>query len=142
MLCIRKLCIYLFWNLIYQFKEVPLLEGFREAMKNSQLYKGSLNTIIMKLLEEQGRMYGYEITQKVKEITKGELNITEGALYPALHKLEAEGLLDVEVEKVDNRLRKYYKLTEKGTTETVNRLAELEEFIKNMQTIVNPKLSY
>ena len=111
-------------------------------MKNSQLYKGSLNTIIMKLLEEQGRMYGYEITQKVKEITKGELNITEGALYPALHKLEAEGLLDVEVEKVDNRLRKYYKLTEKGTTETVNRLAELEEFIKNMQTIVNPKLSY
>ena len=111
-------------------------------MKNSQLYKGSLNTIIMKLLEEQGRMYGYEITRKVKEITKGELNITEGALYPALHKLEAEGLLDVEVEKVDNRLRKYYKLTEKGTTETVNRLAELEEFIKNMQTIVNPKLSY
>ena len=118
------------------------MEGFREAMKNSQLYKGSLNTIIMKLLEEQGRMYGYEITQKVKEITKGELNITEGALYPALHKLEAEGLLDVEVEKVDNRLRKYYKLTEKGTTETVNRLSELEEFIKNMQTIVNPKLSY
>jgi DNA-binding PadR family transcriptional regulator len=111
-------------------------------MKNSQLYKGSLNTIIMRLLEEQGRMYGYEITQKVKEITKGELNITEGALYPALHKLEADGLLDVEVEKVDNRLRKYYKLTEKGTTETVNRLAELEEFIKNMQTIVNPKLSY
>ena len=111
-------------------------------MKNSQLYKGSLTTIVMKLLEENGRMYGYEITQKVKEITKGELNITEGALYPALHKLEADGLLDVEVEKVDNRLRKYYKLTEKGTTETVNRLAELEEFIKNMQTIVNPKLSY
>lgn len=96
----------------------------------------------MKLLEEQGRMYGYEITQKVKEITKGDLNITEGALYPALHKLEAEGLLDVEVEKVDNRLRKYYKLTENGTSETVNRLAELEDFIKNMQSIVNPKLSY
>ncbi len=114
----------------------------KAKMKNSQLYKGSLNTIIMKLLEEKGRMYGYEITQKVKEITKGELNITEGALYPALHKLEADGLLDVEVEKVDNRLRKYYKLTEKGTTETVNRLSELEEFIKNMQTIVNPKLSY
>lgn len=111
-------------------------------MKNSQLYKGSLNTIIMKLLEENDRMYGYEITQKVKEITKGDLNITEGALYPALHKLEAEGLLDVEVEKVDNRLRKYYKLTQKGTTETVNRLEELEDFIKNMQSIVNPKLSY
>ena len=110
-------------------------------MKNSQLYKGSLNTIIMKLLEENGRMYGYEITQKVKLITGGDLNITEGALYPALHKLEAEGLLDVEVEKVDNRMRKYYKLTESGEKETVNRLAELEEFIKNMQNLVNPKLS-
>jgi len=107
-------------------------------MKNSQLYKGSLNTIIMKLLEENGRMYGYEITQKVKLITKGELNITEGALYPALHKLEADGLLDVEVEKVDNRMRKYYKLTESGEKETVNRLNELEEFIKNMQSLVNP----
>ena len=110
-------------------------------MKNSQLYKGSLTTIVMKLLEENGRMYGYEITQKVKEITKGELKITEGALYPALHKLEAEGVLEVEIENVDNRLRKYYKLTEKGTAETVNRLAELEEFIKNMQSIVNPKLA-
>ncbi|MCG2610347.1 PadR family transcriptional regulator [Flavobacterium sp. SM15] len=111
-------------------------------MKNSQLYKGSLNTIIMKLLDQNGRMYGYEITQKVKEITAGELSITEGALYPALHKLEAEGFLEVEVEKVDNRLRKYYKLTQNGQQETVNRLSELEEFIRNMQTLVNPKLSY
>lgn len=95
----------------------------------------------MKLLGENGRMYGYEITHKVKEITKGELNITEGALYPALHKLEAEGLLDVEMEKVDNRVRKYYKLTKIGQTETINRLAELEEFIRNMQSIVNPKLA-
>lgn len=111
-------------------------------MKNSQLYKGSLTTIVMKLLEENGRMYGYEITQKVKDITKGELKITEGALYPALHKMEAEGILEVEVENVDNRLRKYYKLTQKGTTETVNKLAELEEFIKNMQSIVQPKLDF
>ena len=111
-------------------------------MKNSQLYKGSLTTIVLKLLEEKGRMYGYEITQKVKEITQGELQITEGALYPALHKLEAEGIVEVEAERVDNRVRKYYKLTEKGTAETVNRLAELEEFIKNMQVLVNPKLSY
>jgi len=95
----------------------------------------------MKLLEENGRMYGYEITQKVKAITAGELNITEGALYPALHKLEADGILTAEVEKVDNRIRKYYKLTESGEKETINRLAELEDFIKNMQNLVKPKFS-
>jgi DNA-binding PadR family transcriptional regulator len=111
-------------------------------MKNSQLYRGSLNTIILKLLQENGKMYGYEITQKVKSITEGELNITEGALYPALHKLEADGFLEVEIEKVDNRLRKYYKLTENGEKESLELLSELEAFIKNMQTVVNPKLSF
>jgi PadR family transcriptional regulator, regulatory protein PadR len=110
-------------------------------MGNSNLYKGSLTTIILKLLEENEKMYGYEITQKVKEITKGELNITEGALYPSLHKLEADGLLEVEVTKVGNRLRKYYKLTDEGTKETVNKLSELQEYIKNMQALVNPKFS-
>ena len=110
-------------------------------MGNQKLYKGSLQTIILKLLAKNEKMYGYEITQKVKQLTKGELSITEGALYPALHKLEAEGFLDVEVAKVDNRLRKYYKLTKNGTKETVNRLAEMEEFLKTMQQIVNPKFS-
>ena len=38
-------------------------------------------------------MYGYEITQKVKELTKNKIQITEGALYPLLHKLEAEGIV-------------------------------------------------
>lgn len=110
-------------------------------MKNSQLYKGSLTTIIMKLLSENNKMYGYEITQKVKEITAGELKITEGALYPALHKLEAEGLLESETVKIDNRIRKYYKITEKGTKETVSLLEELDDFITNMQNIVLPKLN-
>ena len=108
-------------------------------MKNSQLYKGSLTTIILKLLNENDKMYGYEISQKVEEITKGELKLTEGALYPSLHKLKAEGFLDVEVMKIGNRVRKYYKLTEIGTRETINKLAELENYIRNMRALVNPK---
>ena len=94
----------------------------------------------MKLLEQNGKMYGYEITQKVKEITQGEMNITEGALYPALHKMEADGFLDVEMDRVDGRIRKYYKLTESGVKETVSRMEELENFVRNMQNIVNPNL--
>lgn len=110
-------------------------------MGNQKLYKGSLQTIILKLLEDKDKMYGYEITQKVKELTQGELKITEGALYPALHKLEAEGLLDVEAAKVGNRLRKYYKLTETGTKETANKLVEMQEFLKTMQHLVNSKFN-
>lgn len=108
-------------------------------MKPSNLYKGSLTTIILKLLNENDKMYGYEITQKVKQITKNELQLTEGALYPALHKLEAQGLLGVEVVKIGNRVRKYYRLTEVGTKVTVEKLAELESYIRNMRALVNPK---
>ncbi|MFD2724800.1 PadR family transcriptional regulator [Hyunsoonleella rubra] len=108
-------------------------------MENNSLYKGSISTIILKLLNEHDRMYGYEIAQRIKEITKGELKITEGALYPALHKLEAQGLVDVEFKKVANRMRKYYTLTELGTKETVERLAELESYIRNMRALVNPR---
>lgn len=111
-------------------------------MSLSNLYRGSLTTIIMRLLEEEGRMYGYEITQKVKEVTKSSLQIKEGALYPALHKLEADGFLTVEAERVNNRIRKYYKLTETGEKEVVNKLEELRQYMTDMQHIINPNWSY
>lgn len=109
--------------------------------QTSQLFKGSLTTIVLKLLSEQDRMYGYEITKKVKELTKGEVSITEGALYPALHKLEAEGLLTVSIEQIGNRPRKYYSLTGEGKKEVKNKLAALQEFIQQMQVVLNMPLS-
>jgi len=85
-------------------------------------------------------MYGYEITKKVKELSNGELNLTEGALYPALHKLEAEGMLTVSIENIGNRPRKYYSLTPHGTKEAVNKVAELKEFFNQMQVVLNLQL--
>lgn len=104
---------------------------------NQQVLRGSLSVIILKLLEQRERMYGYEITQKVKELTAGEMTITEGALYPALHKLEAEGLLTTEVEVVDGRARKYYSLTKSGQTEAIGRAAELMVFVQHLHTLLN-----
>ncbi|MGR3811859.1 PadR family transcriptional regulator [Jiulongibacter sp. NS-SX5] len=102
--------------------------------------KGSLSTIVLKLLHDNGRMYGYEITQKVKELTKDEIQITEGALYPILHKLEAEEVLTAETERVDGRIRKYYKITPKGNAAAVDRIAELRAFAENLNILLNPKL--
>jgi PadR family transcriptional regulator, regulatory protein PadR len=106
---------------------------------NNQLYKGALNTILLKMLKENGKMYGYEITKKVREITSNEINLTEGALYPALHKLEADGMLDVTVEKVDNRPRKYYNLTKKGKSATAVKIEEFNAFITQMNLLLNLK---
>lgn len=110
-------------------------------MSKSSFYKGCLEPIILRLLKDNGRMYGYEITQRVKELTSGELAITEGALYPLLHRLEAEGLVEVEMESIGNRIRKYYSLTKAGKKETGTALAELKVFLQTMQTLVNPKLT-
>lgn len=74
----------------------------------------------MKLLSEHPQMYGYEITQKVKHLTKGNLQIKEGALYPALHKLEAEGLLESKVKVVDNRVGNTTKSRKKAKKKPCN----------------------
>src|SRR5471030_312817 len=99
-------------------------------MSTNSMLKGTLQTIILKLLEDNEQMYGYEITQKVKEITAGEIKLTEGALYPALHKLEADGLLETSTEIVDNRVRKYYRLTEQGGKQVTHKLNEAQAFIE------------
>ena len=110
-------------------------------MKKSSLYKGLLEPIIMQLLKENERMYGFEITQKVKALTKDELQITEGALYPLLHRLEAEGLLEVSIENIGNRIRKYYSLTKAGKKETVGSMKEVRNFVDTLQILFNHKLA-
>lgn len=108
---------------------------------SKKLYKGSLQTILLKLLENNGTMYGYQICKAVKTLSNNEITITEGALYPTLHKLEDQNIIEAELVKVDGRVRKYYKLTEKGQTETINKTDELVSFIKNMEIFLNPKLT-
>ncbi len=95
----------------------------------------------MQLLKDNNRMYGFEITQKVKDLTNGELNITEGALYPLLHRLEAEGLLEAEVENIGNRIRKYYSLTKTGKKKTVRSCKEVQGFVETLRIFFNPKLA-
>jgi DNA-binding PadR family transcriptional regulator len=108
-------------------------------MSTNPMLKGTLQTIILKLLKNNGRMYGYEITQKVKDVSDGGIVITEGALYPALHKLEAEGLLETATEIFDGRARKYYSLTEQGGKEVTSKLKEAQEFIEQLQNLLNLK---
>ena len=108
-------------------------------MSTNPLLKGTLQTIILKLLKDNQQMYGYEITQKVKELSEGGILLTEGALYPALHKLEAEGLLETYTQVVDNRVRKYYQLTDTGGKEVTNKVEEAVNFISQLQVLLNLK---
>lgn len=108
-------------------------------MISTDLIKGSLKTIVLKVLKENGRMYGYEITRKVEELTSGQIKLTYGALYPVLHKLENDGVLITEPENYNNRIRIYYSLTDKGHSVVEEKIREMTDFIDSLQRIINPQ---
>ncbi|MBK8289888.1 MAG: helix-turn-helix transcriptional regulator [Flammeovirgaceae bacterium] len=110
-------------------------------MHSPELLKGTLQTILLKVLKDHGRMYGYEITLRVKELSGERILLTEGALYPTLHKLEAEGMLKTEVITIGKRVRKYYSLTSDGRSLVKARVNELIAFIKTMGNVLQVELN-
>lgn len=108
-------------------------------MISSELLKGSLKTIILKTLKEEGPMHGYLLTQKVEQITGGKIKLSYGALYPVLHQLTKENALVTETEIHNNRTRIYYALTPEGHTLVEQKIQELMEFIESLQLIINSK---
>lgn len=109
-------------------------------MFSKELLKGTLAIIILRLLSERDRMYGYEMYQEVKELTDGKILLKDGSLYPALQKLTADGLLSFKEERVGGRIRKYYYITKKGQKEKSAYVAELKDFIETLNKIVFPEL--
>lgn len=107
---------------------------------STELLKGTLKTIVLKLLEDNKKMYGYEITQRVKELTSDRIQLTEGALYPTLHALEAEGLLTTQNEYIGKRVRKYYSLSPTGKSKTREKVSELAEFMETMKLLLDIKV--
>jgi DNA-binding PadR family transcriptional regulator len=110
-------------------------------MHSTELLRGTLQTIILKVLKDNGKMYGYEITQRVRELSEDRILLTEGALYPALHKLEGEGLLKTEIVNIGKRVRKYYVLTTEGKALAKERVFQFVDFTKTMSLVLQVKMS-
>ncbi|WP_040252596.1 PadR family transcriptional regulator [Psychroserpens mesophilus] len=106
-------------------------------MYSKELTKGTLQPIILKLVNSREKMYGYEITQEVKKLTSGKIDISEGALYPILHRLEAKGILETEKVFIGKRVRKYYKVTKEGKQMVSDVTQEINDFIDTLQIIFN-----
>ena len=99
---------------------------------SQDLVRGSIVPIILALLRERA-MYGYELVKIVNARTNGKLEWREGTLYPALHLLEARGLVrgawaDAPAQDAPGRKRKYYSLTHKGKAELARRAEEWRQF--------------
>lgn len=81
---------------------------------NKDLVAASSTPMVLAILAE-GDSYGYAILQRVRELSGGALEWTDGMLYPVLHRLEKAGLVESRWEKADTgRRRKYYRVTTAG----------------------------
>lgn len=80
----------------------------------SDILQGTLDLLILKIAA-LGPIHGYGISQRLRQISKEVLQVQQGSLYPALHRLEKRGLLEANWAESDNgRMAKFYKLSAKG----------------------------
>ena len=82
--------------------------------KNTELLQGTLELLILKAIS-LGPLHGYGVLLRLQQISKDALQIPQGSLYPALYRLEHQGLVSFEWGESENKRRaKYYKLTPAG----------------------------
>jgi PadR family transcriptional regulator len=84
------------------------------AAAKSDLPQGTLDLLILKIIAVQP-VHGYAIAQRLEQVSRGVVQVPEGSLYPALHRLENRGLLAAEWKETETgREAKFYRLTRKG----------------------------
>lgn len=106
-----------------------------ETGMDSQLLWGTIELLILEVVSH-APSYGYQITQTVATRSKGEFELKEGSLYPALHRMERQKLLASFWQEVDGRRRKYYKITSGGQKALAARKEEWFNYAKGVQGIL------
>jgi PadR family transcriptional regulator len=105
-------------------------------MAGSDLYTGSLDLLILKAVS-WGPLHGYAIGRWIRTTTLEVLSVQEGALYPALHRLERKGFVEEEWGLTDtNREAKFYKLTRAGRKQLHSELARWQQYAHVMTTVL------
>lgn len=102
---------------------------------HDKLLEGNLATVIMAILAD-GPSYGYAIVADAERRTDGRLHIRQNALYPALHKLEGQGLIEGVWREAQGRRRRYYRLTPQGKGELKRKLRRWREFAATMSAVL------
>jgi transcriptional regulator len=101
------------------------------------VWQGTLGLMVMRTLLTMGEQHGYGIARRIEQTSQRRLSINYGTLYPALMKLEQEGLIDSEWGVSDNnRKAKFYKLTKAGRKQIERDTRQWEETAAIMATFL------
>jgi DNA-binding PadR family transcriptional regulator len=101
---------------------------------NSEALRGHLDALILAVLAG-GPMHGYAVIEELKQRSGGSLALPEGTVYPALHRLEAGGLLASSWSDGARR-RRVYRLTARGTRELGEKRGEWRAFVKTVEAVL------
>ena len=104
--------------------------------KRSDLVQGTLDLLVLKTLR-QGPLHGYGIAQKILATSRNVLDVQQGSLYPALHRLERKGLVTSEWKESDNgRMAKVYSLTAAGRKQLTAELDDWKRYTNAVQWVL------
>lgn len=115
--------------------------GYREVgvSKPSDLVQGTLDLLILKILALEP-LNGFAMSQRLRQVSDRVLQVSDGSLYPALHKLEQEGWITAEWKLTDNNRRaKYYALTRAGRRQLEKESANWERLSTAISALVRLK---
>lgn len=102
---------------------------------NKELMKGSTVILILTLLGRKD-MYGYEMTKEIERKSEGLFTFKEGTLYPILHTLEIERLVEAYWNEEGGRKRKYYQITEEGRKQLGEKQREWSLFRRTVDRVI------
>ena len=106
------------------------------ARDNVDLLQGTLDVLILKTLAA-GAMHGWGIAQRIQQVSKDVLQVQQGSLYPALHRLEQQGWIEAEWRPSENNRRaKYYSLTRAGGKQLEEETANWERLSAAIRQIL------
>jgi transcriptional regulator len=107
-----------------------------ERTAKSDLLQGTLDLLILKTLAVEP-LHGYAIAQRIGQMSRALLQVPQGSLYPALHRLENRGWLSAEWDKTETgREAKFYRLTRKGRKELENEISDWRRLSEGIQLIL------
>ncbi len=105
-------------------------------MGGSDLFSGTLDLLILRTLRA-GPKHGYAIGREIRDTSDGVLDVEEGVLYPALHRLKRQGLLESEWDRTDTgRRAKFYRMTDAGTEHLITQSARFNELSGAVQAVL------
>lgn len=105
-------------------------------LENGDLVQGTLDMLILKVVA-LGPIHGYGISQRIRQISKEVLNVPQGSLYPALHRLETRGWLVAEWGESENgREAKFYELSREGRRQLNKEEASWERLSEAIRLIL------